>query len=153
MSFFWWYISLFRHFFTMIICNCFWFFLKPSEFYLIILLAIKSPGASAVFYSSLSYYFNLSLSINSCLSYGDAYLSLGISLSCSFVTVSEFFETFVILLAILLSIKSPVASTVFGMTLFEEVLSASVAYCLAWLRRFSLYLSLKFLLIYFYQYF
>ena len=44
-------------------------------------------------------------------------LSLGISLSCSFVTVSElfcceFFETFVILSAILLPIKSPVASAV-----------------------------------------
>ena len=43
---------------------------------------------------------------------------LGISLSRPFVTVSElfhwdFFETFVILLAILLPIKSPVASAVF----------------------------------------
>ena len=46
------------------------------------------------------------------------YLSLEISLSCSFVTVSELFcskifETFVILSAILLQIKSPVASAVF----------------------------------------
>ena len=46
------------------------------------------------------------------------YLSLGISLSCSFVTVSELFccefcETFVILSAILLPIRSPVASAVF----------------------------------------
>ena len=49
---------------------------------------------------------------------GDIYFSLGISLSCSFVTVSELFcgkllETFEILSAILLSIKSPVASAVF----------------------------------------
>ena len=49
---------------------------------------------------------------------GDIYLSLGISLSFSFVTVSElfccqFFETFVTLLAILLPFRSPVASAVF----------------------------------------
>ena len=53
-----------------------------------------------------------------CLSFGDIYLPLGISLSCSFVTVSELFcgtppEAFLVLLAILLPIKSPVASTVF----------------------------------------
>ena len=61
---------------------------------------------------------NLSLSIVFSLSSGDIYLSLGISLSCLFVTVSELFcckfsETFVILLAILLPIKSPVASAIF----------------------------------------
>ena len=39
--------------------------------------------------------------------------------------------SFVILLAILLTIISPVASAVFSMTLFEEVLSASVADFLA----------------------
>ena len=53
-----------------------------------------------------------------CLFYEDIYLSLGISLSCLFVTVSElfyceFFEYFVILLEILLPIKSPVASAGF----------------------------------------
>ena len=62
---------------------------------------------------------------------GGIYLSLGISLSFSFATVSEFFEAFVILLAILFPIKSPIASAVFRMTLFEEVLSASVPNCLA----------------------
>ena len=67
-----------------------------------------------------------------CLFSGDIYLSLGISLSFSFVTVSKlfcckFFETFVILSVILLPIKSPVASSVFLMTIFKEVLSASVA--------------------------
>ena len=46
------------------------------------------------------------------------YLSLGISLSCSFVIVSELFrgeppETFAILVAILLRFKSPAASAVF----------------------------------------
>ena len=63
------------------------------------------------------------------------YPFLGISLSCSFVIVSElfrgkFFETFIILSAVLLPIKSPVASAVFQITLFEVVLSAFVAYCL-----------------------
>ena len=82
-------------------------------------------------------HFNLSLSIISCLCSGDTCFSLGISLSCIFVTVSdlfycEFFETFVILLEVLLPINSPVASAVFWRTLFEEVLSASVAGCLAW---------------------
>ena len=61
-----------------------------------------------------------------CLSSGDMYLSLGISLAFSFVTVSElfcceFFENFVILplydlataSAILLPIESPVASAAF----------------------------------------
>ena len=68
------------------------------------------------------------------LSSKDIFLSLGIFLSCSFVTVSELSccelsETFVILLAILLPIKSPVASAVFRITFFEIVLSASAAYC------------------------
>ena len=44
----------------------------------------------------------------------------------------EFFETSVILLAILLPIKSPVASALFFLiTLFEAVLNASIADCLA----------------------
>ena len=46
----------------------------------------------------LLYYFNLSSSIISCLSSGDIHASVGISLSCSYVTISElfcckFFET------------------------------------------------------------
>ena len=82
------------------------------------------------------------------------YLSLGISLSCSFVTVFELFrcevfETFAILSAISFSIKSPVASAVFSITFFEAALSASVADCLAWSRSFCLYLLLK----YFYPHF
>ena len=61
---------------------------------------------------------NPRLSIIFCLSSRDIYLPLGISLSCSFITVSElfcggFFENFLILLAILLPVKSPVASAVF----------------------------------------
>ena len=61
-----------------------------------------------------------------CLSSGDTYLSLGISLLYSFVTFSEvycyeFFEAFAVLLEVLLPIKSTVASAVLLMTLFEEV--------------------------------
>ena len=71
------------------------------------------------------------------------YLSLGISSSCSFAAVSELFflnfETFVILLAILLPIKSLVAYAVFWIALFEAVLNALVADCSAWSRRFWLY--------------
>ena len=68
--------------------------------------------------SLLCYYMNLRSSIVFCLFSGDIYLSLGISLSCLFVTVSEllcwgFFETLIILSAILLPIKSPVAFAVF----------------------------------------
>ena len=66
----------------------------------------------------LLYYFNLSSSIISCFSSGDIYFCLFIYLSCSFVTVSElfcceFFETFVIVLEVLLPIKPPAASAAF----------------------------------------
>ena len=66
----------------------------------------------------LYYYINLRSSTIFCLSSGDIYLSLGISLPYSFVTVfesfySELLEVFIILLAILLPIKSPVVSAVF----------------------------------------
>ena len=76
-------------------------------------------------------YINLRSSIFFCLSSGDTYLSLGISLSSSLVTVSDlfcckFFETFEILLAILITIKSAVASAVFWIAL-EAVLYASAA--------------------------
>ena len=49
--------------------------------------------------------------------------------------------------AILLPIKSTVASAVFWITLFEEVLNASAADYVAWSRRFWLYLSFTYLLI------
>ena len=74
-----------------------------------------------------------------CLFSGEVYLSLGISLSflifsIAFITVSELFcsqvlEAFVILLAILLPVISPVASAIFWIALFAVVLSASVADC------------------------
>ena len=49
----------------------------------------------------------------------------------------ESFETFVILLAILLPIKLPVPSAIFWITLFDEVLETSVADFLAWSRSFG----------------
>ena len=66
----------------------------------------------------LYYYINLRSSRIFCLSSGDIYLSLDISLSCSFVIISELFcgellETLVILSAILLPVKSPVAYAAF----------------------------------------
>ena len=59
---------------------------------------------------------NLRSSIIFCLSLENIYLSLGISLSCSFLTelfCGDVCETFVILSAILLPVKSAVASAVF----------------------------------------
>ena len=89
----------------------------------------------------LYYLINFRSSIFFCLSSWDMYLSLGISLSSPifsslFVTFSkllcgEVFKTFVILFAILLPIKSPVASAFFLIALFEAVLNASVADYLA----------------------
>ena len=70
----------------------------------------------------LDYYINLR-SIVLCLFSEDISLSLGIFLSYSIVTVSELFlgeilEAFLILLAILLPLKSPVASAVFWISIF-----------------------------------
>ena len=66
----------------------------------------------------LYYDINLRSSIFFCFSSRDTYLSLGISLSFSFVVVSKLLcgeplETFVVLLAILLPIKSPAILLVF----------------------------------------
>ena len=78
-------------------------------------------------------------------------ISWSISLSCSFVTVPELFrrkllETLVVLSAISLSIKSPVAFAVFWIALFEAIWNGSVTDFLAWSRSSWLYLTLKILL-------
>ena len=74
--------------------------------------------------SLLYYYINLNVSIMYSLFSGDIYLSLDISLGISssfpFITVFEFFVTFVVLIAILLPIKSPVASAVFQLIFLKE---------------------------------
>ena len=75
--------------------------------------------------------FNHRLSIIFCLNSWDIYFSPSISSFVSELLCSEVFEGFAILSAILFPIKSPVGSAVFWMNLFEEVLSASVADCLA----------------------
>ena len=66
----------------------------------------------------LQYYIDLRSSIIFYFFSGDIYLSLGFSLSCSFLTLSElfcckYFETSMTLSAISLPIKSPVASALF----------------------------------------
>ena len=66
----------------------------------------------------LYYYTNLKSSIIFCLSSKDICLSLGISLLCLFVTVSELFfcevfEIFVVLSGILLPVKPQCVSAVF----------------------------------------
>ena len=72
-----------------------------------------------------------------CFSSGDMYLFLGVALSASTSislfcnSLADVFETFVILLALLLPIKSPVASTAFWISLFDAVLTASVVDFLA----------------------
>ena len=68
--------------------------------------------------SLIYYYINIRPSIIFCYSSGEIYFSLGISLSSSFVTVSELLcgelhETFAILSVNLLPIKSLIAYTVF----------------------------------------
>ena len=58
----------------------------------------------------LLYYISLNSSVMFCLSFGEIYFSLGISLLTSFC---DFFDAIVILSAISLPIKSPVASAFF----------------------------------------
>ena len=77
-----------------------------------------------------------------CLFSGDMYLSFSISISSSFCecnSLGDFFETLVILSAILLPIKSPVASAVFWIALFEGVFIGSVVDFLAVWKMFWLY--------------
>ena len=90
------------------------------------------------------------------LSSGDMYLFLGIAISTSssFVWslscnssecnyIAGFFETLVILSAILVSIKSPVSSAAFWIALFDAVYMAFAVDLLALSRSFSPYLLLK----------
>ena len=94
---------------------------------------------------------NLNSSIICCLSSGDMYLFLGVALSTSNSVSSfgnslvEFFETLAILSATLLPIKSPVASAVSWIALFETVFIAYVVDFLALSRNFWPYLLLKLL--------
>ena len=104
------------------------------------------------------YYTNLNSSIICCLSSGDIYLFLWVVISTSSSVSSfgnfllDFLETLVILSAILLPIKSPVASAVFWIVLFEAVFIASVVDFLALSRSFWLYLLLRLLPIFLVKY-
>ena len=71
------------------------------------------------------------------------FTSTSVSLFCN--SLADFFETLVILSAILLPIKSPVAFAVFWIALFDAVFIASVVGFLALSRSFWPYLLLKFL--------
>ena len=75
-------------------------------------------------------------------------VSLSSSLFCNLLecnSVEDFFETFIILSTILLPVKSPVASAVLWIVLYEAVFTASVVDFFAPSRSFWPYLLLKFL--------
>ena len=79
----------------------------------------------------LNYYINFRSSIFLFLYFGDTYIPLGISLSCSFLTVFELFcfkafEMFIFSPVILF-----IASAVFLIALFEVFLNAFVTYFVA----------------------
>ena len=82
-----------------------------------------------------------------CLSFGDIYLFLWVvnCISSLLLFLDGFLDILVILPAILLSIKSPVASAVFLIALFEAVFIASVVDYLALSRSLWLYLLVKLL--------
>ena len=91
----------------------------------------------------LYYYTNLNSPIICCIFPEDIYLSFGIFISLLalyklFWECNSFedFETLVILFAILLPIKSPVASAVFLIALFKAVFVTSVVDFLALSRNF-----------------
>ena len=91
--------------------------------------------------SSLYCYTNLNSSIICCLSPGDMcnFFSASISSFCYSLecnSVGDFLEGVVILSAILLPIKSPVASAVFWIALFKAVFIASVVDFLTFLTVF-----------------
>ena len=106
----------------------------------------------------LYYFLNFRSPIICCLFSGDIHFSFGIFLSrpifaFSFAVGSRLFfheviRTFIILSAILLPIKSPVASAVFFNYSFVSIFSVSVPDRLAWSKRFWLYIVLTFLLIF-----
>ena len=93
-------------------------------------------------------------SIILCLSSGDIYLSLGIIMlicSCLWIILLWSFCDFTVVqisYGVSNFITNQLRAAVFWITLFELVLSASYVDCLAWSKRFWLYLPLTFLLIF-----
>ena len=107
-----------------------------------------------LFFDTPLWYYNSSFC---CLFSGDIYLSFGISIwllassfcECNSVDCNspeDIFEKFVILSPILLPIKSPVASAVFWIALFEAVFIGSVVDFLAVSKIFDYAYSLNFYL-------
>ena len=92
----------------------------------------------------LYYHTNLNSSLICCLLSGDVYFCISLWTSSFSEYKEDFFEC-IILLAILFPFKSPVASAVFYIALFEAVFIASVVDFFALSRRFCLYLLFKFL--------
>ena len=88
---------------------------------------------------------NLNSLIICCLSSGDIYLFLWVVNSTPSLLLDGFLDILVILSAILLPIKSPVASAVFWIALFEALFIASVVDFLALSRIFWFYLLVKLL--------
>ena len=70
----------------------------------------------------LLYYINISSSITFCLSSGDLHLSFGMYVSSKLFSECNFLDELLILSTVLIPIKSPVASAVFWIALFQAVL-------------------------------
>ena len=98
----------------------------------------------------LHYYINLRSLIISCLFLKiKIFFRISIDFSvCKSTSESFWGKFFIIVSAILVSIKSPFASAVFWIILFSVVLSASIADFLVWSKCFWLYLSVTSLVIF-----
>ena len=95
---------------------------------------VSSNKLIIFWYSIILLYYGIDRRLSKffCLSFRNTYFSLSIAPSFVFeLFCGKFFETLVILSAILFPIKS-VASAVSWIALLEVVLSASAADCLAW---------------------
>ena len=95
------------------------------------------------------YYTNLNSWIICCLSSGDIYLFFGTSFGLALAVFDSLFyaflKTLVISSAILLPIKSPVASAAFWISLIQAVFIASVVNFSAVSRRFWLHLFINYI--------
>ena len=120
------------HFFVLNLDGWFGVLSSKSIFYMYIPLLSYyiNPRSSIIFWL---------FSVDRCRSFGQNSV-----FSVSEVFFGEVLETFVTFSEILLPMKSAVASVIFWNALFEAVLSASVADCLAWSRSFWLYSLRKF---------
>ena len=110
---------------------------RESSFISIHFFVLNLDGWFSILFNRflIFWYSNLRSLIIFCLFAWGIYLSLGVSLwlsifSVTFITISilfygEILKTFVIILAVLLPTRSPVASAVFWIAFSEAILSAS----------------------------